>query len=175
MTNTLIPSDIVDPTQPYVLGRDEGTHRHFLDNLATTKVAGGDGAALSVVEFTAPLGFGPPLHRHDDEDELIVVLDGRVAFMSGDVEIVAEAGATAFLPHAVPHQFQVLTSTARMLTVTGRRGDGAPQFDAMVAALGTLVEGPALPAPMEIDPGEVAAVCSAHGVEILGPPPPPLG
>jgi hypothetical protein len=31
-----------------------------------------------------------------------------------------------------------------------------------------------MPAPVEIDPGHVAAVCARHGIEVLGPPPAPL-
>ncbi len=161
-------------TVPYVLQRDEGAHHHFLDNLATTKVAGGADGTLSAVEFVAPHGFGPPLHRHDDEDEIIVVLDGEVAFRSGELETVATAGATAFLPRCVPHTFQVLSDTARILSITGS-ATGAPRFDAMVEALGEPVDEPTLPDPMDIDPGHVAEVCARHGIEILGPPPAPLG
>ena len=163
-----------DAPSPYVLDRDEGEHRHFLDNLATTKVAAGDSGTLSAVEFLAPRGFGPPLHRHEDEDEIIVVLDGRVAFRSGNDESVATAGSTAFLPRQVPHTFQVLSDTARLLSVTASTA-GAPRFDAMVAALGEPVDDPTLPGPMDIDPGHVAEVCGRHGIEILGPPPAPLG
>jgi quercetin dioxygenase-like cupin family protein len=159
--------------RPYVLQRDEGVHHHFLDNLATTKVSGGEDATLSAVEFVAPQGFGPPLHHHDDEDEIIVVLDGEVAFRSGEHEMVAAGGATAYLPRRVPHTFQVLSDSARILSITASTG-GAPRFDAMVAALGVPVDEPTLPDPMDIDPGHVAQVCGAHGVEILGPPPPPL-
>ena len=163
----------IDAPAPYVLDRDEGEHRHFLDNLATTKVAAGDSGTLSAVEFLAPHGFGPPLHRHEDEDEIIVVLDGRVAFRSGEDESVATAGSTAFLPRRVPHTFQVLSDTARLLSITGST-TGAPRFDAMVAALGLPTDEATLPEPMDIDPGTVAEVCGRHGVEILGPPPAPL-
>ena len=161
-------------TGPYVLQRDEGVHHHFLDNLATTKVTGGPHGTLSAVEFVAPHGFGPPLHRHDDEDEIIVVLDGEVAFRGGDDETIAASGATAFLPRRVAHTFQVLSSSARILSITAST-EGTPRFDAMVAALGVPVDDPTMPEPMDIDPGHVAEVCGAHGVEILGPPPPPLG
>jgi len=62
------------------------------------KVHAGDGRSLNVVEFTAPRGLGPPLHRHDDEDELFVVLRGEVAFHTGDDRFLTSEGGLAFLP-----------------------------------------------------------------------------
>jgi mannose-6-phosphate isomerase-like protein (cupin superfamily) len=162
-----------DTTAPYVLARDEGDHRHFLNHLATTKVSPGATGSMSVIEFVAPLGFGPPLHRHHDEDEIMIVHDGEIAFRSGDVEAVATAGATVFLPHGVPHTFQVLSDTDRFTAVTASSG-GRPQFDRLVAELGTPLEGPEVPEPSDIDPVHVADVCLANGVDVLGPPPTPL-
>lgn len=158
--------------QPFLLPADAGQHFHFLNHLATVKVSG-EGRTLSAVEFTAERGFGPPLHRHEDEDELFVVLDGEVVFRSGDLELVGSAGATAFLPHSLPHTFQVVSATARFVTVTGRQG-GAPRFDGMIAALGEPTAEPTLPEPGYIDATRVADVCREFGIEILGPPPAPL-
>jgi quercetin dioxygenase-like cupin family protein len=159
--------------RPEVLAPGAGHHFHFLDHLATVKVSPGGTGALSVVEFTGPRGFGPPLHRHQDEDELFVVLEGELAFHRGDERLVAGRGAIAFLPHAVAHTFQVLSPTARFTCVTGSL-QGAPRFDQMVAALGEAVDVPTLPAPGYIDPTHVADVCRDHGIDIVGPPPPPL-
>lgn len=159
--------------RPLILEPNGGEHYHFLDNLATVKVSAGTEGQLSVVEFLAPRGFGPPLHRHNHEDELFVILDGELTFRTGDIEQVGGAGTVALLPRAVPHLFQVLSDTARMLSVTGAN-DGAPRFDRMVAALGVPTTELRLPDPMDIDPGQVAEVCAAHGIDILGPPPPPL-
>ena len=169
MTTHSLPS----AQRPLVLDPGQGEHYHFLNNLATVKVSGGTEGQLSVVEFVAPCGFGPPLHRHNDEDELFVILGGAIVFRTGDIERRGEEGTVALLPRAVPHTFQVLSETARFLNVTGST-TGSPRFDAMVATLGTPTLGTALPAPMEIDPGEVAEVCAAHGIDVLGPPPAPL-
>jgi hypothetical protein len=87
---------------PEVIAPGSGHHLHFLNHLATVKVRGGDDGALSVVEFSAPRGLGPPLHRHDDEDELFVVLDGEVAFHCGDDVTLASEGAIAFLGSQFP-------------------------------------------------------------------------
>ena len=169
---------------PYVLARDEGRHFHFLGHLATVKVAGAE-SSLSTVEFMAPHGFGPPLHRHDLEDELFIVLEGELVYRSGDQEFSGGPGSIAHLPRGVPHGFQVVSDMARFVNVTAAV-EGPPRFDAMVAqgaldevramvaALGDEAAVPSVPDPGPIDPNRVAEVCRAHGIEILGPPPPPL-
>ncbi|MEL7155493.1 MAG: cupin domain-containing protein [Actinomycetota bacterium] len=161
------------PTTPYALGPDQGDHLHFLNHLATVKVRPGEVGAMSAIEFVAPRGFGPPLHCHDNEDEVMVILDGEINFRSGDDEFTGSAGTTVYLPHGVPHTFQVLSETARFSTITAATS-GQPRFASMVDTLGEATEGATLPTPTEIDPGQVAAVCGANGIEVLGPPPPPL-
>jgi len=175
-TQTRTETTTTEPAvqQVSVLAQGEGTHLHFLNNLATIKVSPGSDGSMSAVEFLAPKGFGPPLHCHQDEDELVVVLDGEVAFRSGDTQIVATSGACAYLPHAIPHTFQVLSDTATMLSVTSS-ATNRPEFDQMVAGLGIPTDDPSIPDEMDIDPGEVAMVCGQHRVDILGPPPAPLG
>lgn len=160
--------------EPSVLATSEGEHFHFLNHLATVKVRGEVSRSLSVVDFVGPKGFGPPLHRHDHEDELFIVLEGRIVFRSGDVEIEANEGTHAFLPHGRPHTFQVLSESARFSCITAS-STVTPQFDQMVTELGTAVAEPVLGAPVPIDPGHVAEVNRKYGIEILGPPPQGLG
>jgi quercetin dioxygenase-like cupin family protein len=166
-------TNTVSDRAPEVIAPGSGHHLHFLNHLATIKVRGGEDGALSVVEFTASRGLGPPLHRHDDEDELFVVLSGEVAFHAGDDRVVTGAGGMALLPHGIPHTFQVHSETASFVCVTGSRVR-APRFDQMVTALAVPTATPTLPAPGPIDPGRVADVCLEHGIEVLGPPPAPL-
>ena len=160
-------------TGALVLGPNEGEHSHFLNNLATIKVATGDApSGLTAVEFRAPRDFGPPLHVHREEDEMFYVLDGSVIFTADGVEQRADAGALVLVPSGVTHTFLVLTDEARLLTITAGSSD-APAFDVFVDELGAAVEEPAMPEPEEIDPGHVAAVCDAHGISVVGPPPMP--
>jgi len=155
---------------PSVLGPGEGEHWHFLNTLQTLKVDGPqtDGA-FTALEFLGTRGFGPPLHSHDVEDELFYVLDGEVRFTSGEVETVGGVGTTVFLPKQRPHQFQVLSETARVFQVTT-----PAQFGDFVRTLGTPAEAAALPTPVEIDGARVAEVCAQFQIQVLGPPPPPL-
>lgn len=156
--------------EPLLLADREGTHLHFLNHAATIKVAANGERSMSVVEFVGPQGFGPPLHTHRDEDELFIVLDGAMVFLSGETRVEAETGAYAYLPHGRPHTFQILSETARFVNVTSSNTT-VPRFDEMVAALGTPADAPTIPEPGYIDPTRVAEVCAAHGIDIVGPPP----
>ena len=62
--------------------------------------------------------FGPPLHVHHAEDELLQILEGRVRIVCGDTDAVVGAGGFAYLPRGVPHTFWVQgDEPARMLAV----------------------------------------------------------
>jgi quercetin dioxygenase-like cupin family protein len=150
-----------------------GSHLHFLNHLASVKVAAEGERSMSVVQFEAARGFGPPLHRHEHEDELFVVLDGELRFFVDDEVLEGPTGSIAYLAAARPHGFQVVSDIATLLNVTASRTH-VPRFDEMVSALGVPTDPTSLPAPASIDPGRVAEVCADHGITILGPPPPPL-
>lgn len=172
-TTDVTTTDQISSTGVYALAKDEGTHLEFLNVLATIKATAAEGGSMTAVEFDQPRGFGPPLHCHRDEDEIFVLLDGTVTLRSGDREIEAEAGGFVFLPHGIPHTFQVTSETARMLSITAS-AFGTPVFDQMVSELGTPAEGPVIPEARDIDPGHVAMVNDKYGIDILGPPPAPL-
>lgn len=166
----------LDPSAPRVraVAADTGEHHHFLDHLATVKVRSAElGSRMNVVEFDAPRGFGPPLHAHAEEDEIMLVANGEIRLRSGDVETVARAGDITVLPAGIPHTFQVESDTARFITISGG-SDEFPSFETFVRALGRPIDDPTSIEPEGIDPGHVAAVCAAHGIEVLGPPPAPL-
>lgn len=163
-----------NPRPPVLVSADDGPHFHFLNHRATVRVGReATDARLTAVEFTAPRGFGPPLHAHREEDELLYVLEGEIRCRAGDTDGVASAGSIVVLPRGVAHTFQVQSESARFLTVTAG-SSSEPSFDQFVMALGTEIPSIEVPPPTEIDPGHVAATCAAHGIDVLGPPPAPL-
>ncbi|MGZ8802395.1 MAG: cupin domain-containing protein, partial [Mycobacterium sp.] len=128
---------------PTLVVRDEGKHFHFLDTLYTAKVNSEvTNGILTAMEFLAPKNFGPPLHRHDAEDELFYLIDGEMWFSCGEVEAVHTTGAVIWMPRGLPHTFQVRSDTARVFQVSTPGG-----FEHFVAALGRSTEEPALPKP----------------------------
>ncbi|MFF4621808.1 cupin domain-containing protein [Nonomuraea jabiensis] len=54
------------------------------------------------MEFTDPKGHAPPMHVHEAEDEIWIVLDGEITFFVGDDRYDLHAGAVAHGPRGVP-------------------------------------------------------------------------
>lgn len=156
-----------------VLAGGEGEHLSFLNQLATIKHSPGSTGSMSIVEFTAPQGLGPPEHIHREEDELFLVLEGELQLMISGQRTTAGEGALAVLPRGVAHTFQVISKVSRFINVTAS-DTAVPRFDAMVSALGSPTEAGLMPEPGYVDPTHVAEVCAAHGIDIVGPPPAPL-
>ncbi len=81
------------------------SHRQlwFLDGLVTVRVEAGDEGGVSVLEHLAPQGESPPLHVHDEQDEVFHVLEGRLRLHVDGADLVAGPGETAMAPRRVPH------------------------------------------------------------------------
>ena len=61
---------------------------------------------FSLVEHTlAPHVLAAPLHRHTQEDEYSIVLDGRLGAVLGEEEVFADAGTLVFKPRGQWHTF----------------------------------------------------------------------
>src|SRR5690349_18163752 len=106
MTTTTHPNSV----SPVVRRPGEGEHVLQMRACVTVKLPAGatpDGR-VSAAEFLMPPGFGPPLHIHHQEDEILQILDGSVRVVCGDTDDVLAAGGFAYLPRDVPHTFRVL-------------------------------------------------------------------
>jgi quercetin dioxygenase-like cupin family protein len=148
----------------YRLGPDDGPQLWFLDTRMAVK-AGGEqtGEAFTLIEWSAPAGFGPPLHRHDCEDEGFYVLDGAMSVHCGDRRWDVGPGEFVFLPRGIPHTFAVTDGPIRGLQIVSPAG-----FERFVAELGRPAERPGLPEPSVPDVGRLIETGQRYGHEILG-------
>lgn len=139
----------------------------FMNDLARIALHGDQvGGRFSIVDFTAPPGDMPPLHRHDREDELFYVVDGRLAVHQPGRRAEGEVGSALFAERGVPHAYEVLgDQPARFLVVATPAG-----FEDFVAEVARRAEALRLPDPSEPDPEKMAAVARRYGIELLGPP-----
>lgn len=81
-----------------------------------------DGAASGgqccIFECPIPPGDGPPLHKHEREDELFYVLEGRFKFSIDGKEFIGEQGSFACAPRGSVHAFRNVGSSVGRLHVT---------------------------------------------------------
>jgi len=87
------------------------------------------GGAYSVVEIIAsPLG-GPPLHIHENEDEIIVVLEGCIRCVCEGEFFDAPAGTTFVIPRGAKHCWRSLPETTSRVLLTFTPGGVEKYFE----------------------------------------------
>lgn len=65
---------------------------------------------MSILEQRLDEPGGPPLHIHDDTDEVLIVIDGGpLTVVIGAERRLIEKGGVAFIPRGVPHAFSNLS------------------------------------------------------------------
>lgn len=75
-----------------------------------------DGQVLIMRSATAR-GNAVPVHVHQGEDEIFLLLNGALTVWAGDQRRELSDGGVAFLPKGIPHTYFVTSQTAVILEV----------------------------------------------------------
>lgn len=131
-----------------------------------SKTANADG--ISVTEHLLPVGFGPPLHIHRNEDETFYVLEGELRYKQGEVIGHAQAGDVIYLPKGVPHGFRVISAGGSRCLIITRGGFEDMLRSASLPATAVIL-------PEQVEPTRemqerLAIVCAENGIDLIGPP-----
>ncbi len=118
------------------------------------------GGTLAAFESVAAPGEGPPLHRHENEDEIWYALEGTFRVRLGEQVRAAPAGTFLFIPRQAIHTWQnVGREPARLLVIVAPAGferfferfadvaadvSPAAAFRTLGAEVGMIVVGPPL-------------------------------
>ncbi len=123
------------------------------------------GGAFAMFAFLIPVGHGPPLHRHEKEDEIFHVLEGELQFTVDGRALTLKAGETLHAARGIPHTFTnaagipakaiVVATPAGLENFFARIGTQLPSRDA--APIG--------PTPSDIE--LLLATAPQFGLEIL--------
>lgn len=107
---------------PYALDADAGERVRFSGAEVLIKAsADTTGGSFSIMEEIAPLDT--PLHVHEHEDEMFVVLEGEHVYRVGDEDHRVGPGGIVFAPRSVPHaQTRVIPRTGRTLSMVSPAG-----------------------------------------------------
>lgn len=113
---------------------------------------------LAIVEHTLPpRALAAPVHRHSREDELSIVLAGRIGALLGDDVVEADAGAYVWKPRAQWHTFWNASATEPLRFIELILPGG---FEGYFARLS-----PMLTAAGGADPAAIAALATEYGIE----------
>lgn len=133
-------------------------------SLLSLKVSGRQSnGRVTVLEGVVVHG-GPPLHVHDVEDEVVLVLEGQLSYRVGDETGTLGAGGTLWFPRGIPHAVAALAGApCRFVTVVTPSGI-EDFFRAQRDYLASLAPG----APP--DAGRLGSVPGAETRRAVGPP-----
>ncbi|MGY2093570.1 cupin domain-containing protein [Nocardia gipuzkoensis] len=132
---------------------------------ATTDQTDGRSA---LTRHTCRRGTAAPLHRHQKEDEIFIVVAGELTVYVAGQWFHAKGGSTVFAPRGLPHAYRVDSPICQFLTVITPGG-----FESWFAETGRPAESASLP-PEPTGPPDIGLLASAaarYDVEILGPIP----
>ncbi len=130
----------------------------MLGTTMTVKVSAADtGGTCAMVEQITPPGWGPPLHVHTREDEMMYVLDGEYEVRLGDQTLRVTAGQAVGMPRNVPHTFKNVGATDGRLLAVMTPGTLEPYFHEIAQ-----LSGP--PSPQLVAP-----IAERYGLTMLGP------
>ena len=155
--------------KPYQLAADEGQAIWHLGALMRFKALGKDtGGRFWLAEQVSQKGYASPLHRHTNEDELFMVLDGELRVGVGETVYELGAGGVAFAPRALPHTFSVESDEAKFLVLSTPAG-----FENWFIETGMPYSGEAHPPMPETPPdfGRIVESLARYQVDVLGGPP----
>jgi len=145
----------------------EGDAYWFLGGLYEVLLSSDDtGGKSTVMRFTIPVGMGPPMHSHD-QDEDVYLVDGTATYHINGEMLEAGPGTSIHLPAGTHETWTPKTTTTVVITYTP---GGIDKFFAKMGEPATKREVPP-PPTSEPDIGAIAAEGENHGLHIEGPPP----
>jgi mannose-6-phosphate isomerase-like protein (cupin superfamily) len=114
---------------------------------------------LTILDYRAPAGFGPPRHLHHREDEVFELIDGQAVVWTPDLSFVLAPGDLVLLPKLGPHTWRAYGPKGIRFTVTFTPS-GFERFFQEIERRRLLAA----------DVAKLRAVAADVGMDILGPP-----
>jgi quercetin dioxygenase-like cupin family protein len=157
----------LDALGPTIALADDGEPLWGLGGLWIVKVSAAQtGGTFSLLEVRMQQGVGTPLHRHADDDETFIVLEGALALLVSNKRVDAGPGDVVHLPGGETHAWRIESDLARFLIVATPQHEDFYRDCCEVA--------PSFQQPPDAGTVDLSIIIPAgkrHGVEIISPPP----
>jgi mannose-6-phosphate isomerase-like protein (cupin superfamily) len=115
-------------------------------------------SAYSILDYRAPSGFGVVRHLHHREDEVLHLVEGRIAVWMPDRCLTMTPGDLVFLPKGVEHAWRAYGKKSVRMNVTISPG-GFEHFFPTIQARGLAAH----------NVEALTAVCDEFGIKVSGP------
>ena len=117
------------------------------------------GNTMTLIDAFIPPGSGPPMHQHDNVDELFFVQAGELDIMVDEAVHHVKAGGRVFVKRGVPHAFTNRSTQAARMLIFYTPG-GIEEF--FLAAGRPVIEGVAPPVATEDSLAREIKIASDH-------------
>jgi mannose-6-phosphate isomerase-like protein (cupin superfamily) len=117
------------------------------------------GGQLTILDYRAPAGFGPPRHLHHREDEVFELIEGQAVVWTPDLSLVLAPDDVVLLPRLGLHTWRAYGPQGIRFTATFTPS-GFERFFQDIERRRLLAT----------DVTELRAVAADVGMDILGPP-----
>jgi mannose-6-phosphate isomerase-like protein (cupin superfamily) len=114
---------------------------------------------FSILDCRAPAGFGVVQHLHHREDEVLHLVEGRIAVRMPDRSLTMTPGDLVYLPKGVEHAWSAYGEQPVRMNVTISPG-GFEHFFPTIQARDLAAH----------NVEALTAVCEEFGIKVLGPP-----
>lgn len=84
--------------------------------------------ALTAFTVDVPPGFGPPMHIHHDSDEVMILLEGDMEFLSINGSRAMKAGEAVYIPRGTAETYRAIGNQTAKLLVFQTPGGGCGFF-----------------------------------------------
>jgi ketosteroid isomerase-like protein/quercetin dioxygenase-like cupin family protein len=136
-----------------------GTPYRFMDQLVRVRAtADQTRGAFGLVDIETPSGSGPLHHRHARDDEVLVVLRGRLLAVVGDERTELSSGDLLLLPKRIAHGYRASAGPLRHMNLVCPGG-----FEQFFAEADRRVE-----KGSQLDPTTLGDLAAQYGVTLLG-------
>ena len=144
---------------PTIVQPGTGKDLHAFGNILTVMLGRDQtGNTLSIMSEVTPPGGGPPMHMHQREDEVFLVVEGSISYCVNGECTEVEAGGVVYLPRGTPHGFRnVGEAPSRHWIITTPSG-----FEVFFSRCADEFAKPAPP-----DMGRIAEIFKEHGITVL--------
>lgn len=137
----------------------QGKDLHLFGDVVSVMIPGEQAEGRLTVMFnTTPPGGGPPPHVHTNEDEVFLVIEGRIRYFADGQWTEIGPGAAVYVPRGSVHYFRNIGTTPSRYWVLATPS-GLERFFARCAEEFAKPGGP--------DMNRIAEISGEHGIEFV--------
>lgn len=150
----------------YIANDEDQLHLSWLGSSTLTVHLDGatTGGQLMAMSSVLSAGDAAPVHVHNREDEVFLLVSGSALVWVGDNRYEVGPGGVAFLPRDIPHTYRITSDDTHMVTLCTPAG-----MEGFFRSAGHDLATPA-PVGWEVSQEALRAAADAHGITLLGPP-----